>query len=173
MKYKQHKQYRLPYYNYASTNLYFITICSYKREMFFGNIVNGEMILSNEGLCVEDSWKIIPTVAEYAEIDAFIIMPNHIHGIIAINNPEEPRELIKKEFAVKNRSLSNVVRNFKTAVTTKIRKLHKDPEFIVWQSRFYDRIIRNEKELIAIRNYIANNPMKWEEEKNNPDNLMM
>jgi putative transposase len=100
-------------------------------------------------------------------------MPNHLHGIIVINNPQEPRTLEKKEFIVNGKSISNVVRNFKTAVTTKIRKLYQDPEYIVWQSRFFDRKIRNEKELNAIRNYIVYNPMKWEAEKNNPGNLLM
>ncbi|MEW5798062.1 MAG: transposase [Bacteroidota bacterium] len=173
MKYKYHKQYRLPYYNYASTNLYFVTICTYKRQEIFGRILNSKINLSDEGKCVEDSWKMIPVVANYAGIDVFVIMPNHIHGIIAINNPDEPRELPTKAFAVRKRSLSNVVRNFKTAVTTKIRKLKNDNEYPVWQSRFYDRIIRNEKELNAIRNYIINNPVKWEEERNNPENLLM
>lgn len=122
------------------------------------------MQLSNEGKCVEESWKFIPSITDYAEIDSFVIMPDHVHGILVINNPDEPRELRTNEFKMQKRSLSNVIRNFKSASTTKIRRMKRDDNFIVWQPRFYDRIIWNEKELKAVRNYIANNPKKWEED---------
>jgi REP element-mobilizing transposase RayT len=174
MEYKRSKHFRLPYYNYASSNLYFVTICTHDWEKrLFGQIVNGEMVLSGAGKCAEESLQIIPSVAKYASIDTYMIMPDHIHAIIAINNPDEPGEVLKLEFAVRKKSLSRVVGNFKSAVTTKIRALCKDPTITVWQSRFFDRIVRNERELNAIRQYIINNPMQWEVDKNRPDNLLM
>jgi putative transposase len=173
MRFKDRKQFRLPHYNYASTNLYFVTICSRNRECLFGEVIEGKMILSEMGRCVEDSLLMIPVVTDYATIDEFVVMPNHVHGIIYIENADEPREIVKIEFQVRKRSLSNVVRNFKSAVTTKNRALHNDSDSIVWQRKFYDRIIRNEGELNNIRNYILNNPLKWQEEKGGPDNLMM
>jgi REP element-mobilizing transposase RayT len=173
MAYKNHKQYRLPYYNYASTNRYFVTICSHERKCLFGEIVKGKMVLSNNGDHVFDSWNMIPSVTSYADIDGFVIMPNHFHGIILINNPDEPKDLESKEFTVQQKSLSSVVRNFKSAVTTKIRKSHNDQSIKVWQPRFFDRIIRNERELNAIRKYITDNPLAWDVEKGNSDNLLM
>jgi putative transposase len=174
MEYKRFKQYRLPYYNYASSNLYFVTICTRDRKKhLFGEIIRSEMVLSDAGQCVEESLQIIPTVTPYASVDAFAIMPDHLHAIIAINNPNEAKEISELEFRVRRQSLSNVVRNFKSAVTTKIRALHRNPAMRIWQPRFWDRIIRNERELNAIRRYIANNPIQWEIDKNRLDNLTM
>ena len=150
-----------------------MTICSHNRQCIFGNIVDGNMILSDFGKCAEESWLNIPLVTDYASIDEFVVMPDHMHGNIFIDNPDELRELKKKEFQVRKRSLSNVIRNFKSAVTTKIRSLHNDSDFIVWQRKFYDRIVRDEMELKRIREYIINNPLRWQEEKGGPDNLMM
>ena len=171
MRFKEKKQYRLPYYNYASSGLYFVTICAKNREIIFGDISNGVMKLSKNGSLILECLNNLPKKLSYLLIDEFVIMPNHIHVIFVINNPDEKREIDKKKFQIKKKSLSLVVRNFKSTVTLLSRKIESDVE--IWQSRFYDRIIRNEKELIAIRNYIANNPEQWEEDKNNLDNLMM
>ncbi len=173
MRFKDHKQFRLPYYNYASTNLYFVTICTHDRKCIFGDVVDGKIMLSNMGKYVEESWLKIPSVTEYASIDEFVVMPNHFHGILFIDNEDEPREIETMEFQIRKRSLSNVVRNFKSAVTTKIRGLQNDQTLKVWQRKFYDRIVRDEIELNRIRDYIINNPLRWQEEKRGPDNLMM
>lgn len=171
MRYKQHKQYRLPYYNYASSGLYFVTICCHNREYLFGEIVNGEINLSNIGKYVFECLRNLPKKLQYVILDEFVIMPNHIHVILGINNPEEDLTLKEKRFQIEKNSLSLIVRNFKSTVTLLSRK--EFPGIIIWQSRFYDRIIRNERELIAIRRYIQNNPLQWEEDRNNPENLMM
>ena len=174
MEYKRFKHYRLPYYNYASSSLYFITICTAEREKhLMGEIVNGEMILSDAGKSAEESLGIIPSIADYASVDTFAIMPDHLHAIIFIDNPDEPKDIPELKFSVRKKSLSNVIRNFKSAATTKIRVLNRDSTMKVWQSRFFDRIVRNEHELNAIRQYIINNPMQWEMDKNRPDNLLM
>lgn len=110
----------------------------------------------------EESWRLIPQLCDYASLDEYVIMPDHIHGIIEIRNPDEPRSISAPIFAVRQRSVSTAVRNFKSAVTTKIRKLHDDPGCIVWQSRFYERIIRSDDALDRIREYIRNNPAAWD-----------
>ncbi len=171
MKYKIHKQYRLPYYNYASAGLYFVTVCTHKRKHILGKIEKGKLELSPIGRIVEQCWKNILLSSPYASIDSFVIMPNHVHGIIVIENPDEKREIVELKFRPERKSLSVVIRNFKGAAS--IRSHEQFPEVKIWQSRFYDRIIRDEKELNAVRKYIADNPLKWEEEKNNTDNLYM
>ncbi len=156
MRYTTHKQIRLPYYNYASSAYYFITICTKNRVPLFGSIVDGIVELSWIGEIVDRCWKYIPTSAPYAIIDASVIMPDHFHGIVYINNPEEKNSISEKAFKPQKRSLSIVIRNFKSAVVAQARKT--DPAIVVWQNRFYDHIIRNEQSLQNIRNYIANNP---------------
>lgn len=171
MKYKQHKQYRLPYYNYASSGLYFVTICTHNRDYLFGEIKNEQIDLSNFGLFVLECLTNLPKKLPYVLIDEFVIMPNHIHIIIQIDNPNEEFSFKAKKFQIEKKSLSLVVRNFKSVVTLLGRR--KYPDIKIWQSRFYDRIIRKEIELYSIRKYIQDNPMQWAVDRNNPGNLMM
>ena len=171
MKYKQHKQYRLPYYNYASSGLYFVTICRYNSNNIFSEIENGETQLSSIGKYILECLNNLPMKLPYVFLDEYVIMPNHIHVIFVIDNPEEEISIKEKRFQPEKRSLSIVVRNFKSSVTLLARQ--HSPETKIWQARFYDRIIRNEKELQAIRTYIQNNPLHWEQDRNNAENLMM
>ncbi len=165
MRFKKHRQYRLPYFNYAGSALYFITICCENRNELFGTIKNGVMYKSWIGEIVESCLNRIPLSSSYAFLDSFVIMPDHIHAIIGLDNPDEQLTVPLKKFAPKERSLSIVVRNFKSAVTIYVRR--NCPAMNIWQSRFYDRIIRNEKELYAIRKYITDNPKNWSNDRNN------
>jgi putative transposase len=171
MNYKRHKQYRLPYFNYASTGLYFVTICSHHRKNIFGTVVNRKVILSKIGLCIFDCINNLPLKLSYVTLDEFVIMPNHLHAIIQIVNPNIDRTLHEKRFQPEKASLSIIIRNFKSTVTLLTRRDLAEAK--VWQPRFHDRIIRNERELHSIRKYIQDNPMQWEEDRNNPENLMM
>lgn len=171
MRYKHNKQYRLPYFNYASSGLYFVTICSYNRESIFGEISKSKITLSTVGKHILECLENIPKKFSYINIDEFIIMPNHVHIIFGINNPDEDVALKDKQFQIGKRSLSLIVRNFKSIVTLLSRRDLSDIK--VWQPRFYDRIIRNEKELQAIRKYIQDNPLRWEQDRSNPENIMM
>lgn len=171
MNYKYRKQYRLPYYSYAGTGLYFVTICTHNRKHLFGDVDDGVMKLSSIGKIAGSCWENIPSSSPYANIDSFVVMPNHVHGIIALDNPDGKHEIDKKKFKPELRSLSIVVRNYKAAVSIRVKE--KYPNIVIWQSRFFDRIIRDERELYAIRKYIDDNPLQWHEDKNNPDNLMM
>ncbi len=159
MEYKTKKQYRLHHFNYARSGYYFVTICSHHREEIFSTIQDGRVILSDIGEAIERSWKYIPISSPFASLDEFVIMPNHVHGIILIDNPNES-DVAEVKFEMRKRTLSVVMRTFKAAATANARKIR--PAIDLWQSRFFDRIIRNDQELQRIRKYILDNPLRWE-----------
>ena len=183
MKYKEHKQYRLPDYDYSEEGNYFVTICTFNREEYFGKIIKDKMILVDGGKIVDDIWKEIPNKFENVKLDVYQIMPDHFHGIIKICrnlihqipkeknfiNPPAGRagEIPTIEFKsgirnnpmeLKSVSLGRIIRWFKGRTRFEIEKVI--PSF-KWQSRFYDRIIRDDKEFYFISEYIENNPLNW------------
>ena len=113
----------------------------------------------------------LPKKLSYVTVDEFVIMPNHVHAIVFINNPEEKRTIRTKQFQPAKRSLSLVIRNFKSTATLLARR--ETSLMNIWQARFYDHIVRNDDELDRMRTYIRNNPAQWETDKNNPENLLM
>jgi putative transposase len=147
----QRKSPRLQNYDYSQAGAYFVTICCYQRQHLFGNIVDGEMTLNAAGKMACDLWEAIPQHYPDLELDAFIVMPNHVHGILCLFAENKPFKTI----------LGRVVNAYKGAVTARIREMNKTDEK-VWQGRYHDHIIRNEKSLNYIREYVANNPQRWE-----------
>ena len=129
---------------------------------FFSKIENSIVVLSKFGKIIDEILIIIPSYYN-VEIDCYIIMPDHIHLII----------ILDKDESKKNYSLSDVIGKFKSFSCKKIREVLEDDEKFEWQKSFYDRIIRNEKELYQIRKYIQENPLRWDIEKDNPENLIM
>ncbi len=178
MRYKKYKQYRLLGYDYSGEGNYFITICTYNREEYFGKITNDTMILSDAGKIVDQIWNEIPVKFENVKLDVYQIMPDHFHGIIIINsdncrnltrlpdrqvyqipNPNEFKSGIRNNpMELKSISLGRIIRWFKGRVKFEVEKII--PNF-KWQTRFYDRIIRNDKEFYFISEYIINNPVNW------------
>ena len=169
---------RLQNHDYSSTGTYFITICTYKKELLLGEIINGKMKRNRYSRIVEECWEKIPIHFSNVDIDEFIIMPNHIHGIIVLTgcrgtacraptNVTNNRRFSKPD----KDSLSTIVRSFKSAVTKNINLIRNSPGDFFWQRNFYDHIIRNEKELLKIRKYIYNNPRSWELDDENPINI--
>ncbi len=166
-------------YDYTSDGWYFVTICTKNMEPFFGNITDGEMNLSEIGKIVENYWQEIPKHFPSVELDEFSIMPNHTHGIIGINNFRcddgdamnrvctTRGGVTGKNNPMSKNGLGEIIRWYKGRCKFEIGR---DNNF-AWQSRFYDRIIRNEKELNKIRKYIFENVLKWEFDRNNPENL--
>ncbi len=163
MKYKNKKQYRLPHFNYARSGYYFVTVCSYHRKELFSSIQNGKVVLSDIGGLIERSWRYIPTSSPFASLDEYVIMPNHLHGIILFDNPDEP-DTAEIKFEMREKTLSVVMRTFKAAATANVRKIY--PAIELWQPKFFDRIVRNDQELQRIRKYILDNPLRWEQDKN-------
>jgi REP element-mobilizing transposase RayT len=177
---------RMKNYDYSSNGVYFVTIVTKKREHFFGNIVNGKMVLNEIGKIVKKYWDEIPQHFLFIKLDEMVIMPNHIHGILWIDNDDtvggrdvacnastgemektKNKQMVK--ISPKYGSLASVIRSFKSVVTKNSRELDKTKNVFAWQPRFHDRIIRNENELNRIREYIVKNPEMWMRDRNNGD----
>ena len=160
---------RLEGYNYAQSGAYFITVCTQGRECLFGDIVNGEMRLNNLGNVVAESWRWLAIRHGYVELDEWIVMPNHLHGILVIANECRGGSRTAPTMdAIKRKPLGRLIGAFKTLSTNRINELRHTPAMPTWQRNYYERIIRNEDESSRIRTYIAENPLKWEMDRENP-----
>ena len=169
---------RAQWWNYSWNGAYFVTICTDNREHFFGEIKGGKMRLSPTGVVADLLWHQIPHHAPFVELGDFVVMPNHIHGIIILDKPdivqtlrvetlhatslppetEPPKNQRMAAISPRARTLSTVVRSYKSAVTRHANRLGLDHG---WQARFHDRIIRNDAEYQRISDYIVANPENW------------
>jgi putative transposase len=173
---------RLKDWDYTAVGWYYVTICTGARIPFFGEIEEGDVRLSPLGKIALQCWLEIPSHFSQASVDVFVIMPNHVHGIIAIHSPEIRAGTVETQHAAslrneqdrtpqqtrqkplpKPRSISTIVRSYKSAVTRWAGK-NGYPEFR-WQARFYDHIIFQDGELNNIEAYIIENPTKWAEDE--------
>ena len=161
---RNRKPNRLKNYDYSSSGYYFVTICTKNRQEYFGNIIDNKMILNKYGKIIENCYLDLTNHYSNCLLDEYIIMPNHIHAIIVIKNTNQPVGNGLKPFPTKY-SLSEIIRGFKTFSSRKIHELGLNS--FKWQKSFYDHIIRNEYSLFRIREYIRNNPINWEEDRNN------
>jgi REP element-mobilizing transposase RayT len=158
---------RLQEYDYSSQGAYFITICTKNRECLLGEIRDRGMVLNDLGVIVLKCWHDLPKHYTNIILDEFVIMPNHIHGIIRIENVETGLKPVSTTTnRNKNHGLSEIVRALKTFSSRNINIIRQVSGTPVWQSRFYERVIRNEDELNKIREYIINNPLNWEQDEN-------
>ena len=167
---------RLNNWDYSIPWWYYVTICTKNMNFWFGEVKQGEMILSGAGKIVKEEWGRSKTIRENVDLDYYVIMPNHIHGIIIIHAVETTRGVVSKSESepllndetshrlvsttIKPNSLGSIVGQFKSIVTKRVRS--SGYKNFAWQLGFYDHIIRNEKDLHRIRTYIKNNPLKWE-----------
>ncbi len=152
-------------WDYTSPGLYFVTLCTKHWENLFGDVNCGELCLSDAGRIVSEEWMKTEIIRSNIRLDEWIIMPNHIHGIIVIeeriiNAVETPRRGVSTKW--KPGTLGAIINQFKSISTKRIRR--SGTTAFAWQPRFYDHIIRNEDALSHVRTYIQNNPMKWENE---------
>lgn len=186
-------KYRIPsaratFWDYGNNAAYFVTICTRDREYYFGHVADGEMILSKIGETALTCWLDIPNHFPFVKLDAFIVMPNHIHGIIIIDKPDNNNvdgchvetqnfaslrstttsiknlPSTKNKFGPQSQNLASIIRGFKIGVTRYARLV--DSGF-AWQSRFHDHIIRNEQSWQIIREYVINNPINWNDDEFN------
>jgi putative transposase len=160
---------RLKDWDYSTPWWYYVTICTKNYKCWFGDVKNGKMLLSDIGKVLEEEWSKTNDIRLNVDLDYYAIMPNHFHGIIIIKDVETSRRDVSnvKETGqrpvftnLKPDSLSSIIGQFKSVCTKRIREIGK--KSFAWQPRFYDHIIRNETDLLRIRNYIQNNPLKWE-----------
>jgi len=163
---------RLRDYDYSQQGAYFVTVCAWNRECLFGDVVQGEMRSNEYGRIVENEWRRTSTVRSNVETDDFIEMPNHFHCILVIN---ERRGVLQyaptNELRSPSQTIGAIVRGFKSAVTKSFNTIRATPGIPVWQRNYYEHIIRDENDLARIRQYVADNPMTWADDKNNPLNL--
>jgi len=164
------KSIRLKNYYYSQSGAYFITICTLQRECLFGDIFEGKMKLSPGGEIAIRYWLEIPKRFDNVRLDESVIMPNHIHGIILIFNVGAIHELpLQNNLVIRRKMLiPKILGYYKMNSAKQINILSGTPGIPFWQRNYYEHIIRNENELNKIREYIINNPSKWELDFENP-----
>jgi putative transposase len=186
------KSTRLKGWDYSNPGIYFVTLCVQDRACLFGEIIDGKMVTTDAGRYAKKCWTDIPSHFPAVELDEFVIMPNHIHGILMLrdvgaNNhspdhtPDNHKSLVRQSIAGANinsplrnhtktsgtsKTIGSIIRGFKIGVTKWFRGVV--PDGMVWQRNYYDHIGRDEKELFRIRHYIRNNPLNWESDEENP-----
>jgi len=151
---------RLKYWDYRSDGYYFITICTKDKMHYFGKVVDGEMILSHIGVIANLLWYEIKNHTDHIELGEFIIMPNHIHGVLILNNNTNTEGA--RHASPLRQTISSIVGSYKSAVSKHAHRLNFD---FTWQRNFYDHVIRDEASHQKIAEYVVNNPMKWEEDR--------
>jgi putative transposase len=176
---------RLPAYDYSQAGAYYVTIVTWHRECLFGEVVDGEMVLSKFGLIAKQQWEKLPMRFPNIELGAHMIMPNHMHGIIEIlagrdtagnqngfDGESSRRAPTHEQFQkpVKG-SIPTIVRSYKSAVSYRINLMRNTDGVPVWQRNYYEHIIRNEQDLQNKTDYILSNPMLWDEDDENPLNI--
>jgi len=171
-KYPERKIARMRSYDYHQSGAYAVTICVHKHRFAFGRIKNGEMCLHPFGRVAHDDWLAIPIHYPNVILDEFVVMPNHLHGIIFLKNEipatvEEETELRRFGKPVSG-SISAIIGNYKSGVSRKIGRL-RGCKTEVWQTRFWDHIIRDEDDLLHQREYIHENPLRWDDDELNPN----
>jgi len=147
--------------------MYYVTICTHRKDCVFGEIINRKMHLSPIGKVVSEYWKQIPNHHTDVALDEFVVMPNHVHGIVVIVGATHASPNSAKP-GLKPRSLGSTIGSFKSAVTKRVNEFHNSPDATFWQRNYYEHIIRDERELNLIRQYIASNPLQWELDRENP-----
>ena len=165
---------RLRNFDYAQTGFYFVTICTEKRIFLFGEVTDGGMRLNDNGKIAEQCWLAIATHFPDVDLDTFVVMPNHVHGIITIREPAVGAKhfspLHNDDVAPKLRSPSktvgSIVRGFKIGVTKWFRENGRTDK--IWQRNYYEHIIGNQESLNRIRQYIQENPLHWQFDRENP-----
>jgi REP element-mobilizing transposase RayT len=158
----QRRSIRLSDYDYTFTGMYFLTICTHDKKCLFGDFVDDKIRLNQIGHTVEFIWHEIPNHFPQTKLDAFVIMPDHIHGIVVIGRGTTCRApMTTEQFGQPvSGSIPTIVRSFKSAATKHINKLRQTPGAKLWQRNYWEHIIRNDLELDSIRKYIHNNPAK-------------
>ncbi len=162
---------RLKGYDYSQSGAYFVTTVTHQREYLFGEIKNEIMQLNDAGKIARAVWLGLPKHYLHIELGAFIVMPNHAHGIIIIHDIVGAGLSPAPTPPIKQHGLSEIMRAFKSFSS---RRIHETDEFSpekIWQRGFHDRIIRNEDEWNRIHLYIENNPINWQEDHDNPINF--
>ena len=169
-KYPSRRTLRLPVHDYAQSGAYFITVCTYLRRCIFGHIDNGRMILNAWGRIVQEEWYRIPEIHAGVALDAFVVMPSHVHGILVLRHgfvTVQPKNR-RRPGGPGSTELGRIIGQWKARVSRRIRKRVGDRRLKVWQRNYYEHIIRHQKAYDRIRAYIHTNPRRWRLDRENP-----
>jgi putative transposase len=147
---------RIKDYDYSRANVYFVTICAYKQKPIFGNIKNDKVLLTDIGKIVDENWLNIPTHYDNVLLDEYIIMPDHLHGLIVLSDSDSGRMNAAPTGIL---SLGGIINHYKAGVTRQANKIFGNASTPIWQRNYYEHVVRNESELGRIREYIAINPL--------------
>ncbi len=147
--------------------MYFVTICTYERTCILGHIEEDSVLPTTIGSLVIDAWHSLPKRFPYVALDAFTIMPNHVHGLIQILHHDSAQTGFTT--LDDRKPLGRLVATFKTVATQRINDHRRTPARPVWQRGFYDHVVRNEESLARIREYIIANPLRWGLDEENPE----
>jgi REP-associated tyrosine transposase len=163
---------RIAKFDYSQPGCYFITICAFRMRCLFGRIQDARAALSPTGFAVRASWIDIPRHYPNVDIDAFVVMPNHFHGIVVI------KERARRAVPLQNRgeafqkvvpgSIPTIIRSYKSAVTRRVRADGANSSIEVWQSNYFERVIRDGAEFSKVSKYIHENPAMWHLDVDNP-----
>lgn len=162
---------RLKGYDYAQSGAYFVTICAWGKECVFGDVIEGNMYLNEFGKVVREEWLKTFDMRKNLVLDEYVVMPNHFHGIIIIADGRGTLQCAptyEKFGKPVSNSIPTVIRLFKSTTTKQINQLRQIPGMYLWQRNYYEHIIRNEYELKQAREYVINNPLQWQYDRENP-----
>jgi putative transposase len=166
---------RLKEYDYAQPGGYFVTIVTYHRDLLFGEIVDGKMILNEFGCIMDECWRAIPDHFPNLKLGTYVVMPNHVYGIIVIRENislsvgarhVSPLQETSIPRGFKRGSIGAIVASFKAAVTRRIGREHNATG--IWQRNYYEHVIRDHQDWDRIHRYIESNPSMWAEDEENP-----
>jgi REP element-mobilizing transposase RayT len=167
---------RLQDYDYSQRGAYFVTLCTHQRGLIFGAVVGGIMQLNQAGQWAERCWLSIPNHFPQVELDVFVVMPNHLHGVIVIIDENggakdfsplhDDSPLPNRTFRSPSKTVGSIVRGFKIGVTKWFRENTETDT--VWQRNYYEHVIRNDDSLSRIRQYVLDNAAQWAFDRENP-----
>lgn len=162
---------RLAGYDYRQPGIYFVTICTFQKMPMFGSILDGDMHLNELGMVAFREWEHLASARPNVELDNFVVMPNHIHGLIVIKpcqKPDTPGQVPAQQQSqsrtLKANSLGTIIGHYKAAVSRRSNGIMPDSCPRIWQRNYHEHIVRNEQTLNDIRRYIIENPARWEED---------
>jgi putative transposase len=162
---------RLPGYDYSQTAIYHITTCTHDRECLFGEVLEGTLVLNEAGAAVQRVWVGLPLRFPQVKLDAFVVMPNHVHGIIILQ-ASASTTATEQDAASSAPTLGRVMRAFKSISAIRVNGVLSRSECPVWQRNYYEHVVRGETDLHRIRQYIVDNPADWRDDEYNPCNVV-
>ena len=171
-QYPAHRSARLRSYDYAFPGAYFVTVCTHERNPSVGHIGDGNMEPNAIGKIADTRWADIKVHFPNTELPAYVVMPNHVHGIIMLQEAVGTRHAVSASaHETFGRpvagSLPTIIRSFKSAVTKQVNVTRGENPIVIWQKGYYEHVIRTDHELVQIGDYILNNPAQWQWDREN------